>query len=81
MRVKELADVRQRAIPHGSQMVDVKDMALLHVASVLDPNVRGSRLQSWEFTAGWNDLGAPCEGSGQTRPSCLTSTTLPTSAL
>lgn len=36
--------------------VDVKDVALLHVAALLDPEVKGARLQTWGINSNWNDL-------------------------
>ncbi|PVI03967.1 putative aldehyde reductase 2 [Periconia macrospinosa] len=35
---------------------NVKDLALLHVAAVLDPQVKNARLQSWGHSAHWNDF-------------------------
>ncbi|KAL5335542.1 hypothetical protein BJX70DRAFT_401446 [Aspergillus crustosus] len=35
---------------------DVKDIALLHVAAVLDPEVKNARLQSWGHSANWNEI-------------------------
>jgi len=35
-------------------LVDVKDVALLHVASVLDPEVENARLQAWGHNSSWN---------------------------
>ncbi|KUJ19434.1 NAD(P)-binding protein [Mollisia scopiformis] len=37
-------------------VVDVKDIALVHVAAVLDPEVKNARLQVWGRHASWNDL-------------------------
>lgn len=31
-------------------------MALLHIAALLDPEVKGCRLQAWAEPANWNDL-------------------------
>lgn len=36
--------------------MDVKDIALLHVAAVLDPDVKNARLQAWGHSRHWNDL-------------------------
>ncbi|KAH6663303.1 hypothetical protein F5X68DRAFT_177957 [Plectosphaerella plurivora] len=41
---------------HTSVFVDVKDIALLHVAAILDPEVKNARLQAWGHLAHWNDL-------------------------
>ncbi|KAK3353822.1 putative aldehyde reductase 2, partial [Lasiosphaeria hispida] len=35
---------------------DVKDVALIHVAAVLDPEVKNARLQSWGHSAHWNEI-------------------------
>ncbi|RYP53704.1 hypothetical protein DL769_010470 [Monosporascus sp. CRB-8-3] len=35
---------------------DVKDVALIHVAAVLDPEVKNARLQSWGHSAHWNEV-------------------------
>lgn len=35
---------------------DVKDIALIHVAAALDPEVKNARLQSWGHTTHWNDI-------------------------
>ena len=34
----------------------MKDVALIHVAAVLDPEVKNARLQSWGHSAHWNDI-------------------------
>ena len=34
--------------------VDVKDVGLLHVAAVLDPEVQNRRLQAWADGCNWN---------------------------
>ncbi|KAH8891539.1 NAD(P)-binding protein [Thozetella sp. PMI_491] len=47
-------DVMERL--QGLYVVDVKDTALLHVAAVLDPEVKNARLQAWGHRANWNDL-------------------------
>jgi hypothetical protein len=36
--------------------VDVKDVARVHVAAVLDPDVKNVRLQSWGHSAHWNEI-------------------------
>ncbi|KAH8649860.1 hypothetical protein BX600DRAFT_441958 [Xylariales sp. PMI_506] len=36
--------------------VNVKDAALLHVASILDPTVNGKRIQAWAGRCNWNDM-------------------------
>jgi hypothetical protein len=36
--------------------IDVKDVALLHVAAVLDPEVDNARLQAWAEYCNWNDV-------------------------
>jgi len=36
--------------------VDVKDVATIHVAAVLDPEVKSARLQAWGHSAHWNDI-------------------------
>ena len=36
--------------------VDVKDIALLHVVSVLDPDLSNIRLQAWGHRGNWNDV-------------------------
>lgn len=36
--------------------VDVKDVAVLHVAATLDPEVKNARLQAWADNVNWNDL-------------------------
>ncbi|VUC30672.1 unnamed protein product [Clonostachys rosea] len=35
---------------------DVKDVAAIHVAAVLDPEIKNARLQSWGHSAHWNDI-------------------------
>ncbi|KAI1817709.1 putative aldehyde reductase 2 [Poronia punctata] len=35
---------------------DVKDVALIHVAAILDPKVKNARLQSWGHSAHWNEF-------------------------
>jgi len=34
----------------------VKDVAALHVAAVLDPDVKNARLQAWAQYCNWNDV-------------------------
>lgn len=36
--------------------IDVKDVALLHIAAILDPEVKNARIQTWGVNASWNDL-------------------------
>jgi hypothetical protein len=36
--------------------VDVKDIALLHIAAILDPEVKNTRLHTWGHSANWNDF-------------------------
>lgn len=36
--------------------VNVKDVALLHVAAILDPEVKNARLQAWAQPFNWNDV-------------------------
>ncbi|KAJ4129723.1 hypothetical protein NW754_004006 [Fusarium falciforme] len=36
--------------------VDVKDIALLHVAAILDPQVKNARLHSWGHSSNWNEF-------------------------
>lgn len=36
--------------------IDVKDVALLHVAAILDPHVSDERLQAWADKCNWNDI-------------------------
>ncbi|KAM7196910.1 NAD(P)-binding protein [Naviculisporaceae sp. PSN 640] len=36
--------------------VDVKDVALLHLAAALDPEVKGARLQAWADNTNWNKI-------------------------
>ncbi|KAL4884466.1 hypothetical protein BJY04DRAFT_8994 [Aspergillus karnatakaensis] len=40
----------------ASFYADVKDVALVHVAAVLDPDVRNARIQSWGHSAHWNEV-------------------------
>ncbi|KAF5631174.1 aldehyde reductase 2 [Fusarium tjaetaba] len=39
-----------------SFFVDVQDVALIHVAAILDPEVKDARLQTWGHKAHWNDF-------------------------
>jgi flagellar motor component MotA len=34
----------------------VKDVALIHVAAVLDPEVNKARIQAWGHSAHWNEI-------------------------
>ncbi|KAK7430763.1 hypothetical protein QQZ08_002807 [Neonectria magnoliae] len=36
--------------------VDVKDIALLHIAAILDPEIKNARLQTWGHSANWNEF-------------------------
>ncbi|KPM41009.1 hypothetical protein AK830_g5538 [Neonectria ditissima] len=36
--------------------VDVKDVALLHVVAILDPEVKNARLQTWGHSSNWNEF-------------------------
>lgn len=36
--------------------MDVQDVALLHVAAVLDPEVKNARLQAWGHNSNWNEF-------------------------
>ncbi|RYP01730.1 hypothetical protein DL764_006104 [Monosporascus ibericus] len=36
--------------------IDVKDVALLHVACMLDPDAKNLRLQAWGHPANWHDI-------------------------
>ncbi|KAJ9621827.1 hypothetical protein H2204_011743 [Knufia peltigerae] len=40
----------------ASFYADVKDVALVHVAAVLDPEVKNARLQTWGRSTHWNDV-------------------------
>ncbi|KAL7906100.1 NAD(P)-binding protein [Trichoderma velutinum] len=43
--------------PHGANYgVDVKDVAVLHVAAALDPDVNSARLQAWGHKCNGNDV-------------------------
>lgn len=36
--------------------VDVRDVALLHVAAVIDPELKSRRLYAWAHNYRWNDV-------------------------
>jgi hypothetical protein len=36
--------------------IDVKDAALLHVAAILDPEIKNARVQAWGQHCTWNDI-------------------------
>jgi len=36
--------------------VDIKDVGLLHVAALLDPDVRSERIQAWGRYHTWNEI-------------------------
>lgn len=36
--------------------VNVRDVATLHVAALLDPDVNGERIQAWAVPFNWNDV-------------------------
>ncbi|KAF4466096.1 NAD dependent epimerase dehydratase [Fusarium albosuccineum] len=40
----------------NSSFVDVRDVALLHVASLLDPSIQGARIPAWGPGFNWNDV-------------------------
>ncbi|KAF4415180.1 hypothetical protein F53441_14654 [Fusarium austroafricanum] len=40
----------------SSYFADVEDIAILHVAAVLDPEVKNARLHSWGHLIHWNDF-------------------------
>ncbi|KAF4968000.1 hypothetical protein FSARC_4561 [Fusarium sarcochroum] len=40
----------------ASFYADVKDVALVHVAAVLDPEVKNARIQSWGHSIHWNEI-------------------------
>ncbi|KAI3579953.1 hypothetical protein IWW34DRAFT_819170 [Fusarium oxysporum f. sp. albedinis] len=48
---REMIDTFQTAF-----FVDVQDVALIHVAALLDPDVKDARLQTWGHKAHWNDF-------------------------
>ncbi|KAK3387827.1 putative aldehyde reductase 2 [Podospora didyma] len=39
----------------ASFTINVSDVALLHVAAILDPDTKSSRLQAWGYPTTWND--------------------------
>ncbi|KAL6834347.1 hypothetical protein J3E69DRAFT_353629 [Trichoderma sp. SZMC 28015] len=39
-----------------AMFVDVRDVALLHVAALLDPSIEGARLPAWGYEFNWNDI-------------------------
>ncbi|KAI8716136.1 Epimerase domain-containing protein [Fusarium sp. LHS14.1] len=40
----------------AAYFVDVKDIVLLHVAAILDPQVENARLHSWGHSSNWNEF-------------------------
>ncbi|KAL7896046.1 hypothetical protein HDV63DRAFT_89281 [Trichoderma sp. SZMC 28014] len=56
--IKELlkGDLSSTNIVPNFYTVHVHDVALLHIAALLDPEVNGCRLQAWAEPANWNDL-------------------------
>ncbi len=34
----------------------MKDVAALHIAAILDPDVKNARLQAWGVNCNWNDV-------------------------
>ncbi|KLP05658.1 NADPH-dependent aldehyde reductase [Fusarium fujikuroi] len=48
---REMIDTFQTAF-----FVDVQDVALLHVAALLDPELKDARLQTWGHKAHWNNF-------------------------
>ncbi|KAM0552662.1 hypothetical protein ACHAPJ_007759 [Fusarium lateritium] len=40
----------------ASFYADVKDVAMVHVAAVLDPEVKNARIQSWGRSTHWNEI-------------------------
>lgn len=36
--------------------MDVKDIALLHIAAILDPETKNARLHSWGHSSNWNEF-------------------------
>jgi hypothetical protein len=40
----------------AAYFVDVKDVAALHIAAILDPNTRDARLQVWGRASNWNEF-------------------------
>lgn len=56
--LKMLYDGKTDILLHNPAIysVDVKDVGLLHVAAVLDPEVKNTRLQAWAHKCNWNDI-------------------------
>ncbi|KAK5657960.1 hypothetical protein OQA88_2512 [Cercophora sp. LCS_1] len=56
--LKMLYDGKTDVLAHNPAIyhVDVKDVGLLHVAAVLDPDVKDARLQAWATACNWNDV-------------------------
>ncbi|RDW59962.1 hypothetical protein BP6252_13049 [Coleophoma cylindrospora] len=56
--LKILYDGNISVLPSMSPVfhIDVKDVALLHVAAVLDPGLKNARLQAWAESYGWYDV-------------------------
>jgi hypothetical protein len=63
-RSKPVGPIHQpKSLPHNTLtlnyqafFVDVQDVALIHVAALLDPDVKDARLQTWGHKAHWNDF-------------------------
>ncbi len=36
--------------------IDVEDVATLHVAAIIDPELKNARVQAWGHNINWNDL-------------------------
>ena len=36
--------------------MDVQDVAILHVAAMLDPDLKNARLQTWGHSTNWNEF-------------------------
>ncbi|PCG98250.1 NAD-dependent epimerase/dehydratase [Penicillium occitanis (nom. inval.)] len=49
-------DVSQLASFSATYHIDVKDVAVLHVAAILDPKISNERLQAWAENCNWNDM-------------------------
>lgn len=45
-----------RTANHQSHFVDVHDIALLHVATALDPDVKNERVQAWGTFNNWTTV-------------------------
>ncbi|OKL57224.1 hypothetical protein UA08_07384 [Talaromyces atroroseus] len=56
--IKMIYDGRKKELALSPAVIlnDVKDCALLHVAAVLDPEVRNARLVGWGEYCNWNDI-------------------------